>query len=315
MYSSLFILAQVVGLLSLIAYCASMQINNRIKLLILLTAVNLLNSIVYFLLNSVAGGIIALISVVRLIIFCYYAKHNKECPIYLLWFFICLDLVAGFVTFDYWYDILCVMEAIVVTYGTFIKNMTITRICHLFSCIFMFTFNIFVYAYSNMLSEFIGLIFTFVGIMRLDILPKISPDVFEKNIIFATFVKKTNSVKKTNKRPPYSVNHYHTEVSNNIDSNSNKNKYHCIKDNNYSHQNNNHSNKVKNNNNCNKVNDANFKIRNKDNKTKNYKTIFKKAKTLLIKRNKDKKKNKYKIIVNKTNFDLSVPQIKNIKHN
>ena len=293
MYSNLFILAQVVGLLSLIAYCASMQINNRIKLLILLTVVNLLNSIVYFLLSSVAGGIIALISVVRLIIFCYYAKHNKECPIYLLWFFICLDLIAGFVTFDYWYDILCVMEAIVVTYGTFIKNMTITRICHLFSCIFMFTFNIFVYAYSNMLSEFIGLIFTFVGIMRLDILPKISPDVFEKNIIFATFVKKTNAVKKTNKQPPYSVNHYHTEVSINNENNSDKN-YDNNKD---------------------KENNKNYYSIKKENSTKNNQTIFEKAKTLLIKQNKDKKKNEYKIIVNKTNFDLSVPQIKNIKHN
>ena len=300
MYSSLFILAQVVGLLSLIAYCASMQINNRIKLLILLTVVNLLNSIVYFLLNSIAGGIIALVSVIRLIIFYFYAKRNKQCPIYLLWLFISLDIVAGLVTFDYWYDILCIMEAIVVTYGTFIKNMTITRICHLFSCILMFTFNIFVFAYSNMLSEFIGLIFTFVGIMRLDILPKISPEVFEKNIIFATFIKKTNLVKKTKKQTPLTVSHYHTEVSNNDN-------IKCDKYNSCSYKNkDSESNK-------NKSKNSNYSK--KENKTKNIKTIKEKLKLIFKQINNNKQKDKNTTTIQKTKFDLSVPQIKNIKHN
>lgn len=300
MYSSLFILAQVVGLLSLIAYCASMQINNRIKLLILLTVVNLLNSIVYFLLNSIAGGIIALVSVIRLIIFYFYAKRNKHCPIYLLWLFISLDIVAGLITFDYWYDILCIMEAIVVTYGTFIKNMTITRICHLFSCILMFTFNIFVFAYSNMLSEFIGLIFTFVGIMRLDILPKISPEVFEKNIIFVTFIKKTNLVKKTKKQTPLTVNHYHTEVLNN--DNIKSDKYNsCSYKNKDSESNKNKS--------------KNLNFNKKENKTKNIKTIKEKLKLIFKQINKNKLKDKNTTTIQKTNFDLSVPQIKNIKHN
>ena len=302
MYSSLFILAQVVGLLSLIAYCASMQINNRIKLLILLTVVNLLNSIVYFLLNSIAGGIIALVSVIRLIIFYFYAKRNKQCPIYLLWLFISLDIVAGLITFDYWYDILCIMEAIVVTYGTFIKNMTITRICHLFSCILMFTFNIFVFAYSNMLSEFIGLIFTFVGIMRLDTLAKISPEVFEKNIIFATFIKKTNLVKKTKKQTPLTVSHYHTEILNNNNNNIKSDKYNsCSYKNKDSESNKNKS--------------KNLNFNKKENKTKNIKTIKEKL-TLIFKQiNKNKLKDKNTTTIQKTNFDLSVPQIKNIKHN
>ena len=309
MYSSLFILAQVVGLLSLIAYCASMQINNRIKLLVLLTVVNLLNSIVYFLLNSIAGGIIALVSVIRLIIFYFYAKRNKQCPIYLLWFFISLDLVAGLVTFDYWYDILCIMEAIVVTYGTFIKNMTITRICHLFSCILMFTFNIFVFAYSNMLSEFIGLIFTFVGIMRLDILPKISPEVFEKNIIFATFIKKTNLVKKTKKQKPLTVNHYHTEASNNDNINSNKYNNSCNNNENDSEKTKDIKSKK-----CNGY-DKNLNFNKKENKTKNIKTIKEKLKLIFKQINKNKLKDKNTTTIQKTNFDLSVPQIKNIKHN
>ncbi len=211
MYLDLFILAQIVGFFSLVLYCVSMQLNNRIKLLILLLLVNLLNAIVYFLLGSIAGGVVALVSVLRLVIFSYYVKLNKNCPLYILFFFIVLEIFVGYITYDYWYDILCVLEAIIVAYGTYIKNMTITRICHLFSCILMFTFNIFVLAYSNMLSEFIGLIFTFIGIIRLDILPKVAPEVFEKNIIFATFIRKTkDNVIKPKSHKLIETHHLHS---------------------------------------------------------------------------------------------------------
>lgn len=186
MVTAIFILAQLVGFLSLILYCISMQINNRMRLLVFLVFVNLLNAIVYFLLGSHAGGLVSLVSVTRLIIFSVYEKNSKACPLWLLILFITLDIIVGTLTFDYWYDILCILEAIIVTYGTYIKNMTITRVCHLFSCMLMFTFNIFVLAYSNMLSESIGLVFTLLGILRLDILPKISPEIYANNKILAT---------------------------------------------------------------------------------------------------------------------------------
>lgn len=186
MVTAIFILAQLVGFFSLILYCISMQINNRMKLLVFLVFVNLLNAIVYFLLGSHAGGLVSMVSVTRLIIFSIYERNSKACPLWLLMLFISLDIVVGVLTFDYWYDILCILEAIIVTYGTYIKNMTITRVCHLFSCMLMFTFNIFVLAYSNMLSESIGLVFTLLGILRLDILPKISPEIYANNKILTT---------------------------------------------------------------------------------------------------------------------------------
>ena len=208
MESTLFILAQIIGFFSLVTYCVSMQINNRIRLLVFLVFVNFLNGLVYFLLGSIAGGVMAMVSILRLYIFGSFAEKNKKCPIYVLLIFISLDLLGGLITYSEWYDILCITEAIVVAYGTYVKNMTITRVCHLFSCILMFTFNIFVFAYSNMLSEFIGLIFTFIGIIRLDILPKLAPEMFEKNVVLSFFIKKHNTNIHKSNNNKYQNCHY-----------------------------------------------------------------------------------------------------------
>ena len=199
MVSGVFILAQLVGFLSLILYCISMQVNNRMRLLVLLVFVNFLNGVVYFLLGSHAGGLISMVSVTRLIIFSVYERKQKRCPLAVLIAFIALDLAVGLYTYNFWYDVLCIAEAIIVAYGTYIKNMTITRICHLFSCILMFTFNIFVLAYSNMLSESIGMIFTLLGILRLDILPKISPEVYASSKILSAIANSKENKKFANK--------------------------------------------------------------------------------------------------------------------
>jgi len=166
----LFILAQVVGVFLLVLYCISMQINKRLTLLFFLMFVNILNALVYCLLGSVAGCFISLISVARLILFTWFDMNNLKCPPYALFFFLTLELFAGLMTYSHWYDILCLAEAMVVTYGTYCKNMTITRLAHLLSCILLFAFNIFVFAYANMLSEAIGFVFTLIGIIRLDLL-------------------------------------------------------------------------------------------------------------------------------------------------
>ena len=77
----LFILAQVVGVFSLVLYCISMQINKRLTLLFFLMFVNILNALVYCLLGSVAGCFISLISVARLILFTWFDMNNLKCLI------------------------------------------------------------------------------------------------------------------------------------------------------------------------------------------------------------------------------------------
>ena len=166
---NLFLVAQFFGIVSLLVFCFSMQIDKRAMLLKFLLAVNALNAVVYFLLGSLAGGFISLVSVARLGLFSFYELKNEKCPLVCLFFFIALEIFVGMFSCKIWFDVLCILEAIVVTIGTYVKNMTFTRICHLFSCLLLVLFNFYVMAYSNLLSEFIGLIFTSIGILRLDI--------------------------------------------------------------------------------------------------------------------------------------------------
>lgn len=167
---NLFLFAQFVGVVSLLVFCLSMQIEKRSLLLKTLLLVNALNAVVYFLLGSLAGGFISLVSVTRLGLFSFYEYKKEKCPLFCLFFFVAIEVFVGFFLYKHWFDFLCVLEAVVVTIGTYVKNMTLTRLAHLLSCFFLILFNFYVMAYSNLASEVIGVIFTLIGILRLDIL-------------------------------------------------------------------------------------------------------------------------------------------------
>lgn len=170
---TLFIIAQAVGFVSLVLYCISLQARARKTLITMLIFVNTLNSAVYFLLGSVTGAIMSIIGIVKLIIFQIYDLKQKNCPVYVMSIFMLAIGINAVLTYSGWYDILAIAEAVVVTYGAWQKNMTITRIGYFISGVLLVVFNLCVSAYTNTLSESIGLVFSVIGIMRLDVIPKI----------------------------------------------------------------------------------------------------------------------------------------------
>ncbi len=169
---TLFIIAQAVGLVSLVIYCTSLQARARKTLITLLIFVNLLNSAVYFLLGSVTGAIMSIIGIIKLIIFQIYDYNKRNCPVWVMLLFMLAIGLNSIFTYSGWYDVFAIAEAIVVTYGAWQKNMTITRACYFASGVLLVVFNLCVSAYTNTLSESIGLIFSVIGILRLDVMPK-----------------------------------------------------------------------------------------------------------------------------------------------
>lgn len=168
---TLFIIAQAVGFVSLVLYCTSLQARARKTLITMLTFVNILNSAVYFLLGSVTGGIMSIIGIIKLIIFQIYDTKKRNCPVWVMLIFMLAIGVNAVLTYSGWYDIFAIAEAIVVTYGAWQKNMSITRIGYFISGVLLIVFNLCVCAYTNALSESIGLIFSVIGIVRLDVIP------------------------------------------------------------------------------------------------------------------------------------------------
>ena len=170
---TLFIIAQVVGFVSLVIYCTSLQARARKTLITLLIFVNVLNSAVYFLLGSVTGAIMSIIGIIKLVVFQIYDYKKVNCPVWVMLIFMLAIGVNAVFTYSGWYDIFAIVEAIVVTYGAWQKNMTITRLGYFASGVLLVVFNLCVSAYTNALSESIGLIFSIIGIVRLDVVPKI----------------------------------------------------------------------------------------------------------------------------------------------
>lgn len=170
---TLFIIAQAVGFVSLVIYCTSLQARARKTLITLLIFVNILNSAVYFLLGSYTGAIMSIIGLIKLVVFQIYDNKKKNCPVWVMLIFMFAIGTNALLTYNGWYDMFAIVEAIVVTYGAWQKNMTITRLCYFASGVLLVVFNLCVSAYTNTLSEGIGLIFSVIGIVRLDIVPKI----------------------------------------------------------------------------------------------------------------------------------------------
>jgi len=170
---TLFIIAQAVGFVSLVIYCTSLQVRARKTLITLLIFVNALNSAVYFLLGSYTGAIMSIIGIIKLIVFQIYDYKKRNCPVWVMLIFMLAIAVNAVFTYSGWYDVFAIVEAIIVTYGAWQKNMTITRICYFSSGVLLVVFNLCVCAYTNALSETVGLVFAIIGIVRLDIVPKI----------------------------------------------------------------------------------------------------------------------------------------------
>ncbi len=170
---TLFIIAQAVGFVSLVIYCTSLQARARKTLITLLIFVNILNSAVYFLLGSYTGAIMSIIGLIKLVVFQIYDNKKKNCPVWVMLIFMFAIGTNALLTYNGWYDMFAIVEAIVVTYGAWQKNMTITRLCYFASGVLLVVFNLCVCAYTNALSEAIGLIFSVIGIVRLDVIPKI----------------------------------------------------------------------------------------------------------------------------------------------
>ncbi len=170
---TLFIIAQAIGLVSLVVYCISLQARTRKTLITLIIVVNILNSAIYLLLGSYTGAILSILGIIKLSIYQLYDNKKKNCPVWIMLIFVLAIIVNGVFTYTGWYDVIAVVESVAVTYTTWQKNMTITRLGYFISGVLLVLFNLCVSAYTSALSEAVGLIFSVIGIVRLDIVPKI----------------------------------------------------------------------------------------------------------------------------------------------
>lgn len=90
----MFIIAQIIGIIVLGITVISIQFKTKEKILICQIIANILVAVQYFLLNALTGGVVAVINVIRCIIFYYYKRRDKKPSLIFLSIFISVAIIS-----------------------------------------------------------------------------------------------------------------------------------------------------------------------------------------------------------------------------
>lgn len=162
----MFILAQIIGGIVLILTVISVQFKTKEKILMCQIIANVLVSIQYFLLDALTGGVVAIINVIRCVIFYFYKKKNMKPSIVFLGVFIIVAVVSGILTWQSIYSIIPIIAAIVFTYGLWQDNIKITRICTAITAGNWSIYNIIVKAYAGAIQSVAECISAIIAMIR-----------------------------------------------------------------------------------------------------------------------------------------------------
>lgn len=162
----LFIIAQIIGFIVLGITVISIQFKTKEKILICQIIANILVAIQYFCLNALTGGVVAIINVIRCLIFYYYKKKDKKPSLIFLSIFILVAIGSGILTWQNGFSIIPIIATIVFTYGLWQDNVKITRICTAITAGNWTIYNIIVKAYAGAIQSVAECISAIIAMIR-----------------------------------------------------------------------------------------------------------------------------------------------------
>ena len=162
----MFIIAQIIGLVALIALVLSFQKNDKETLLKYQIISSLAYTIQYLLLNAMSGCFINIVCAIRNILFSY--DHEKIPFIYLIATLIALTTLSLF-SYTTPISLLPGIACIIFSISLYQKNLRITRIIEVISCILYIIYNIKVKALTGLICILIELTSTLTAIYRYDL--------------------------------------------------------------------------------------------------------------------------------------------------
>ena len=128
--NSLFIYAQIFGLLGMIFQVSSFFHNEKKKLLIYQIFANILYGFQYLFLNAIGGLVMCVICIIRNFVF-FKNKISKK-NLFMTW----LSIIVCTILFcDHFIDCLPMIAVIIYSYALYQENLKITRIIDICSCL------------------------------------------------------------------------------------------------------------------------------------------------------------------------------------
>ena len=163
-----FFLAQVIGIINLIPLIFCIQQRDKGRLLVWSLVLNFLFAVQFLLLGAYVGMIMALISLLRCLVFYFYqVKNHPPSPLTLILILV-LTIGAGGWFWQNIYSLLSILGSALSTYAMWQNNMKTLRLTNLVSTSCTFAYALITGAFTGSLVEFVGLSSNLIAIWRHD---------------------------------------------------------------------------------------------------------------------------------------------------
>ena len=162
----MFYLAQILGVIALVFLLVSFQINKKETLLKYQIFSSFFFSVQYLCLNAITGCLMNLMTLVRNII---HKKYKNNIPIMYLLLIIFAMIIISIFSYNGLVSLLPTVAVILYSIALWQKNLTITRLVEIFSCLLFILYNIKVLAISGFISTVIELILAIMAVYRFDL--------------------------------------------------------------------------------------------------------------------------------------------------
>lgn len=162
----MFYIAQLLGIIALFFLIISFQTNKKYKLLKYQIVSSLLFAIQYLCLNAITGCLMNLMTLIRNII---YKKHKNDISIIYLFLIIFAMIVLSIFSYNGLISLLPTLAVILYSIALWQKNLTITRLVEVVSCLLFIFYNIKVSAITGLISTIIELSLALIAIYRFDV--------------------------------------------------------------------------------------------------------------------------------------------------
>lgn len=159
------IIGQAVGIIGMLIFMLSYQINSKIKILLAQMIGTALMCLHYLLIGGTAGFWLNVVGVARNAVYCIaprFPKLERWIPV----FFTVLMAIMSVLSWHAWYSVFIAAGLIINTYCLSIKDPQTFRKTILITCPLVLIYNVFVVSIGGLLLESISIISAAVGLYR-----------------------------------------------------------------------------------------------------------------------------------------------------
>lgn len=166
----MFIISQVLGIIAVTILIISIQFKAKKNIIILIALSNIIFALSFIFLKAYSGALISFILAIQAIITYLYDIKKKKIPSKLIPLYFLISILAGFITYKTYIDILPILCSILYVFTIIQTKEKYIRILSLLSILVWIIYMFFTRAYTTMILEIFLLMSTVIAIIKYDIL-------------------------------------------------------------------------------------------------------------------------------------------------